>query len=107
MSTGGGGTVDLSLSHSSNECTLPNLIAPDISLVIRKRTQSYLSGRFCSESTHLSLRGYGLACPEKYGGLARNINCDVPIGQNAWATGSQEPCNTGVVEDPPATATMS
>ena len=30
--TGGGGTIDLSLSHSSNECTFPNLIAPDIYL---------------------------------------------------------------------------
>ena len=48
--TGGAGTIDFSRGHSSNERPFPNLIAPDISLVIRKRTQSYLFGRFCSES---------------------------------------------------------
>ena len=29
------------------------------------------------------------------------------LAKNAWAADSQEPCNAGVVEDPPATATMS
>ena len=48
--TGGAGTIDFSRGHSSNERIFHNLIAPDISLVIRKRTRSYLFGRFCSQS---------------------------------------------------------